>query len=100
MNDNSKVLNIEVIKRPLCKLNIPKSIIDRIECSTNCEMIKDLWKLTPKELCVHIGLSKQELYLLLDEMERIANNISSKHYLTYIENCRNFLDVYKQYIPE
>lgn len=46
MNDLAETLNseIEMIKKPLSTLKVPKTIIDKIEGSTSCEMIKDLRK--------------------------------------------------------
>jgi len=102
MSDETGVINneIEIIQKPLSTLKVPKSIVDKIESSTSCEMIKDLWVLTPKELCVHIGLTRQELILLIAEMERVTNNMSSRRFLTHIDRCKKCLETCKQYIPE
>ena len=64
MNDDANIINneIDIIKKPLSTLKVSKSIIDKIEGSTSCEMIKDLWVLTPKELCVHIGLTRTHYF--------------------------------------
>lgn len=102
MNDVAETLNseIEMIKKPLSTLKVPKTIIDKIEGSTSCEMIKDLWVLTPKELCGHIGLTRQELILLIDEMERVTKDMSARRFSTHIDRCKKCLETCKQYIPE
>lgn len=102
MNDVIDILDSEseIIKKSLSTLRLPKNIIDKIESSTSCEIIKDLWRLTPKELCVHIGLTRQQLILLIDEMERVTQNMSAKHFSIHIDRCKKYLETYNQYIPE
>lgn len=90
----------EILVKPLSELKVSKTIIDKIERRTRCTQIRDLLILTPKELCLEVGLNKQELLALIAEMEDISENTNSRRFMRQIERCKQCLEVYKQYIPE
>ena len=68
------------------------TFVDVIKKSTSCERIIHLWMLSPHELCYQLGLSKEELDSLLDEMKKISNIIGeeSLRYRNHISRCKKY----------
>lgn len=81
----------ENLKKPLNELDVPTLIIDKIEGSTECARVLDLWVLTPSELCRQIGLAKEELTILLNEMEKVTKDVPGRRFAAHIERCRKYL---------
>ncbi|MCQ2498848.1 MAG: hypothetical protein MJ133_07665 [Lachnospiraceae bacterium] len=76
-----------MLEQPIEILNTEQAIIEKIKNQTNCKFIKDLWSLSPKEICNQLGLNKNEIEMLLVTMKEIAIKQDSIRYIKYIEQC-------------
>ena len=83
----------DILNAKLENLDIDMFIIETIMGSTRCELIKHLWGLSAHELCYSLGLKKEELEKVLNEMEKIANLIEICHMrlLGHVNRCRDYL---------
>lgn len=82
----------DILNAKLENLDVDMMIVDVIKKSTSCERIIHLWMLSPHELCYQLGLSKEELDSLLDEMKKISNIIGeeSLRYRNHISRCKKY----------
>ena len=61
--------------------------MEKIEGSTRCEVVGDLWGLSAKELCFFVGLRDEQISEVLETMEALSAGLSPR-YAKHIQRCK------------
>lgn len=101
VSDFCYVVIDDILNAKLENLDVDVKIVNVIKKSTSCERIIHLWMLSPHELCYQLGLSKEELDILLNEMIKVLESIGETRprYINHIHRCRKYYCQLFQELP-